>query len=234
MAKHIHIKEVTSTNDVAFEFAKKGAEHLTCVSADVQTKGRGRRGRVWSTVPHKSVAASFILKGYSGDFLPYAMSLAVLGTVQEFVPTAQIKWPNDILINGQKTSGILIEKHGQGESSFYIIGVGINVNRFEDAFFDESIGATSLEHYTTQKLESSDVLQHLQGYVAKWVEKNNVEVLKAYRKNCATIGSHVTWESDKQTLTGLAKHITDEGSLGIELDSGKIKEVLSGDIVSQK
>ncbi|MAI07847.1 MAG: biotin--[acetyl-CoA-carboxylase] ligase [Magnetococcales bacterium] len=234
MAKHIHFKEVTSTNDVAFDFAQKGAEHLTCITADVQTKGRGRRGRVWSTVPSKSIAASFVIKGEQSNLLPFITSLATLETIQNFVPEAVIKWPNDILIHGKKASGILIEKHGHGGSCFYIIGIGINVLKFDKNFFDETIEATALEFYSQKEISIKSVLTSLQSSLQEWLKMPDVEVLNSYRKKCVTIGSYVTWIGDRNTLTGLAKSVTDSGSLILELDDGTTKEILSGDIVAQK
>lgn len=234
MAKHLHFKEVTSTNDVAFDFAQKGGEHLTCVTADVQTKGRGRRGRVWSTIPFKSLASSFILKGEQSELLPFIASLAVLETIQKFVPEAVIKWPNDILINRQKTAGILIERYGQSADTFYIVGIGINVFKFEEGYFDESVNATTLEFFSKKTVSVEGVLKHLITALPKYLTMSDEEVLSIYRKKCVTIGSSVTWKGDKNTLTGLAKSVTNTGALILEQDDGTTVEILSGDIIAQK
>lgn len=233
MAKHIHFHEVTSTNDVAYELALKGAENLTAISADIQTKGRGRRGRVWSTIPSKSLAVSFVIREFKSDFLPYMASLAVLETIRSFIKKSVIKWPNDILIDDKKVSGILIERYTQGSGFFYIIGIGINVNIFDPNYFNETVHATSLEDHIKTPVEIKDVFEKLQKSLSKWLAVPTEGILSAYIENCATIGCHVTWQSDNQTLTGFAKGISNAGSLFLELESGETKEILSGDIISQ-
>jgi BirA family biotin operon repressor/biotin-[acetyl-CoA-carboxylase] ligase len=234
MAKHIHLHEVSSTNDMAYELALKGANHLTAVSSDIQTKGRGRRGNIWSTIPFKSVAASFVVRRSKSDLLPFSISLAVLKTVQTFVNHAVIKWPNDILIESQKVSGILIERYTQGEAFFYIVGIGINVNTFENDFFDKTVNATSLELHANQPLDVKHVFEKLQESIAQCLFMSSEDILSDYRKSCATIGSYVTWRNNNQILTGLVKNISDSGSLNIELENGEIQEILSGEIIAQK
>ncbi len=128
---------VTSTNDLALRWAGAGAPDLALVAANEQTAGRGREDRIWFTPPDSALAFSLVLrpqssKEYSNTQLYTALgALAVCETLNEAFPAvfpAQIKWPNDIVVNQRKLAGILAEAQWQGDQlQSVVIGVGINV-----------------------------------------------------------------------------------------------------------
>ncbi len=128
---------VTSTNDLALRWAEAGARDLALVAANEQTAGRGRQDRIWFTPPDSALAFSLVLrpqssKEYSNTQLYTALgALAVCETLNEAFPSvfpAQIKWPNDIVVNQRKLAGILAEAQWQGDQlQSVVIGVGINV-----------------------------------------------------------------------------------------------------------
>ncbi len=137
-------REVGSTNDLAKEFAEHRAPDGLVVTARNQTGGRGRRGRKWVSFPDKAAYLSVVLRPSwkAGD----ASWLGVLGAVSvaDAVETlgvqhVAIKWPNDILIEGRKIAGILVEPRvGEGRLDFAVIGIGINV-RQSDADWPEEL-----------------------------------------------------------------------------------------------
>src|SRR3954451_17739886 len=113
-----HHETIGSTNARARKLADKGASHGTLVTADEQTKGRGRHGRTWLTPPGVAIAASLVLREFD-DLLPLRAGLAVADVTG---PDALVKWPNDVWIGGRKVAGILVEARG-----WAVLGIGVNV-----------------------------------------------------------------------------------------------------------
>ncbi|RPI33704.1 MAG: biotin--[acetyl-CoA-carboxylase] ligase [Chloroflexota bacterium] len=123
-----------STNDEAASWASQNAPDLALVVANEQTSGRGRAGRTWYTHPGGSLAFSLVLHPPRGDayLLPRLTALGALAVCdalrKDFSLAAQIKWPNDVLVNRSKVAGVLAEVHWTGEElSALILGIGINV-----------------------------------------------------------------------------------------------------------
>jgi BirA family biotin operon repressor/biotin-[acetyl-CoA-carboxylase] ligase len=145
----ISYPSLPSTNDAAKREARKGAKEGTVIIAEEQTAGRGRIGRSWLS-PRGSVALSIILYPPLA-YLPCLIMVASLATANaiEQVTTlkAQLKWPNDVLINGKKVCGILVESDVKGNGVDYaVIGIGLNVNINLAAFPGIAPSATSLSH----------------------------------------------------------------------------------------
>ena len=115
-----HLATSARPTQRARELAEEGAAHGTLVTADEQTAGRGRQGRTWVTPPGVAIAASLILRDFD-DLLPLRAGLAVADVAG---PSALVKWPNDVWIDGRKVAGILVEARG---SEWAILGIGVNV-----------------------------------------------------------------------------------------------------------
>ena len=127
--------ETESTNDVARDWALAGAPEGAVVTAARQTRGRGRRERMWNSPLDAGLYASFILRpDWSAQDAP---NLAILGGMAAYralaragVPNLRVKWPNDVLANGKKISGVLVEPRlGADRIEFAVIGIGINVGQ---------------------------------------------------------------------------------------------------------
>jgi BirA family biotin operon repressor/biotin-[acetyl-CoA-carboxylase] ligase len=146
---HIY-RRVSSTNDVARERAAAGAPAGTVVIADVQTRGRGRRGRSWTTAPGAALLLSIVARPAhraAERVLSLRIGLAVARAIETVVPVAvTIKWPNDLEIGGRKLAGVLCEGSIEAERmAFMVIGVGINLERSDhDWTADVRERATSL------------------------------------------------------------------------------------------
>jgi BirA family biotin operon repressor/biotin-[acetyl-CoA-carboxylase] ligase len=146
---HIHVGETSSTNEMASE-ALKNAKVIegAMFSADVQTRGKGQRGRQWASLLGQNVLVSYVffpvfLKTNEQFSLIKAVSLAVKDVLDaNLIDKAEIKWPNDIYINGSKIAGILIESTMKGNfMGSSVIGIGVNVNQKQ---FGEVENATSV------------------------------------------------------------------------------------------
>jgi BirA family transcriptional regulator, biotin operon repressor / biotin---[acetyl-CoA-carboxylase] ligase len=125
---------VGSTNDLALDWARESALDGSLVLADAQTVGRGRGGRRWLTQPGSSLAMSLILRPNPAEAacLPRFTALPALGLIHALARMglrAELKWPNDVLLEGKKVAGVLVETAWQGEAlEALVVGMGVNVN----------------------------------------------------------------------------------------------------------
>ena len=129
------LAETASTNDVAREWALAGAPAGTFATAARQTRGRGRRERIWDSPANAGLYASFVLRpDWSAEQAPNLAILAGMAAFQALekagVKNLRIKWPNDVLANGRKICGVLVEPRlGAGRIEFAVVGIGINVGQ---------------------------------------------------------------------------------------------------------
>ena len=208
-----------STNDEALAWAAEGANDFSLVVADEQTQGRGRLNRKWFTPKGSALAFSLIL--HSSEALrPYlsrtvglaALSIAESCTINGLVP--QIKWPNDILLNGKKLAGILVESVWSGDDlDALVIGVGINVMSASLPPADLlQFPATSLESELGSEPKREEVLFSVLNALKHWRERMGTdEFIKAWDKQLAFRGQQV------QTFAGTDVPITGE-LLGLDSD----------------
>ena len=134
------LAETESTNDIARDWALQGAPEGSLVTAGRQTRGRGRRARVWESPPGTGLYASFVLR--PGWLAKKAPDLAIVAGMAAFhalekagVSGLRVKWPNDILAHGKKICGVLVEPRiGGGRIEFAVVGIGINVGQGADDF----------------------------------------------------------------------------------------------------
>lgn len=134
------LAETESTNDIARDWALQGALEGSLVTAGRQTRGRGRRARVWESPPGTGLYASFVLR--PGWLAKKAPDLAIVAGMAAFhalekagVSGLRVKWPNDILAHGKKICGVLVEPRiGGGRIEFAVVGIGINVGQGADDF----------------------------------------------------------------------------------------------------
>ncbi len=162
-SKIYSFKEVDSTNQVAMTLAEEGAPEGAVVVADRQLRGRGQRDRVWYSPPGVGIYLSVILKPSS--FLENIHQLSLLAAIAaaECIESATglktgVKWPNDVILNNGKVSGILVEAHWEAEIKHLILGIGVNVNHTKDMFLAQgvpeatSIAIESGQEYCREKL----------------------------------------------------------------------------------
>jgi BirA family biotin operon repressor/biotin-[acetyl-CoA-carboxylase] ligase len=214
----LHLRTTDSTNDRARALAAAGAPHGTVVTAAEQTAGRGRAGRKWSAPPGHALLMSLVLRSWP-RLLPLAAAVAVAEVAG---PQARIKWPNDVLVDGRKVAGILVE--GRPQEGWMVVGIGLNVAvRVEDLPPELHVTAAGLG------LEPRDVertLPRLLGALQLALALDPAALLAAWRARDALAGRHVSWAQG----AGTARGIDDEGRLIVELDDGGRAALESGEV----
>lgn len=170
----INFKEIDSTNERAHLLALQGFRDGTVITADRQTKGKGRRGNLWYS-PEGGLYCSIILKPdimiKDATLFEKFVGIAVWETVKNLVPQKpRLKAPNDILIKGKKVAGILIEAKGIKDSlNYLVIGIGINCWGDMDAFPSGlKIRVTTLSQEAKHLITPSETLDVLLAFMNKW------------------------------------------------------------------
>jgi len=224
----LYFDETDSTNSEAKR--KSHYPDKTVFIADVQTSGRGRRGRQWISGGGRGVWMSILLKpGKATDKIPQitlAAGLAVCRALKKFGIASGIKWPNDIVVNGKKICGILAEMcNGEGNEVCVIVGIGINVN-FES--FPEEIKnvATSVFLETNKKNSRCEiiaaVLEEFWKIYAEFLAGNSEKNIAEYKKECASLGKMVRVILPDDEFEAYASDINEKGEIVVEKDGEKI------------
>jgi len=232
--------EITSTNDVAKELARSGAEEGAVVVAEVQTHGKGRLGRSWLS-PKGGVWFSVILrpkvKAKEVFKITFLTAVAVARVVKElFKLDAEIEWPNDVLIDGKKVCGILTETNVHGEiADSVVIGVGINANVDVNTFpKDLSKMATSIVAEAKIEIDQERLLQALleemETYYVFFKEGKFDLILDEWKRLNRFFGASVEVLNFSEKFVGQALNVDKDGALIIRLADGSMRKVVSGDI----
>jgi BirA family biotin operon repressor/biotin-[acetyl-CoA-carboxylase] ligase len=209
----VHHRVTDSTNERAKELAATGAPGGTLVTADEQTAGRGRQGRVWTAPAGSALLLSLLLRDLDERhaLLPLAAAVAVCDAVPV---DASIKWPNDVWIDGRKLAGILVE--GRPQEGWAVLGVGVNVTT-ESFPADIVDTATSLGLAGVSATPES-VLAELLPALSRWLDAPDDEVLSAWRSRDALKGERVRWSDGE----GIAEGIDDSGALLVQTANGRV------------
>jgi BirA family biotin operon repressor/biotin-[acetyl-CoA-carboxylase] ligase len=216
---HVHHRATDSTNERAKQLAVGGAPHGTLVTADEQSAGRGRQGRVWTADPGHALLMSLLVGGLGKEdaLLPLVAAVAVAEACERTAGvTCAIKWPNDVWIDRRKVCGILVE--GRPQEGWAVLGIGLNVSTpsFPGELADT---ATSLELAAPPAPPREEVLDALLESLERWLAAPADQVLAAWRKRDALRGAEVAWNGGRGTAAG----ITDGGALRVETDAGTVE-----------
>jgi BirA family biotin operon repressor/biotin-[acetyl-CoA-carboxylase] ligase len=236
--------EVDSTNRVAFELARDGAAAGTVVVAESQTAGRGRLGRSFFSPPHRNLYASIVLRPRlaiaDAPTLVLAAAIAVAEAVARVLKQperVEIKWPNDVLIDGRKTSGILVETSAEGGAvAFAILGIGVNLNVGRDEFpaaFRDS--ATSVSAELSGPVDRAAFARSLFGILEDVLDTHQRSGFASLR------GRFDSWfrmpgrevevhGHGPGVLRGTALGIAADGSLRVQRSDGSVELVIAGDV----
>ena len=237
-----YFEECATTQTIAHELARKGAQDGTVVIAETQTNGKGRMSRPWESTKGKGIWMTVIIKP---DVLPHqapqftlvaAVSIvnAIKSLYSNFTPV--IKWPNDILINGLKCTGILTEMIAEMDRvQALLIGIGINVNQQRDDFPEDLHAiATSLSIEEKSTLNRAElvgkILNYLEKYSELYVTQGFSPIKKLWEEASGTIGKQIKATTLTEVLQGKAIGITEAGVLEIQLENGEIRSIYSADI----
>ena len=231
---HRHFAKTDSTNSRARELAAAGAPHGTVVTATEQTAGRGRQGRTWTAPPNKALLYSAILRPLEGRHttLPLAIPLAVSEAAEDLQPTlsCKVKWPNDVLVDGRKLAGVLIEARPQ--DGWAVIGIGLNLSisreefppelqdratsLFDPADLGRGRGSAGPSPLLSAGPPSPAPLAVLNRHIDRWVDAKPDEVLTAWRERDALLGREIEWDGG----SGVADGVDDRGYLVVVTPGG--------------
>lgn len=231
----IYHSSVTSTNDLARQEAQRGAAEGTVVVADEQVAGKGRLKRVWLS-PKGSIALSVILYPAIAQLPSLIMvaSLAVAHSIEAVTGLKpQLKWPNDILINGKKVVGILIENSVRGNAVNYaVIGIGININLKITDFPEIPPTATSLSDELGRDVSRLDLIRGLLVEMEKLYLPLSAgeSVYREWRDSLITLGKKVHVKSGKTDCQGIAESVASDGSLLLRHPDGSLTKIVAGDV----
>lgn len=234
--KIIYLKKVTSTNDYLRELASKGADSGTVVIARSQSAGKGRKGRSFYSPSEGGIYLSYLYrpdKDLDISIITPMVAVAVYNAILEVTGIdTDIKWVNDLLLNGKKVSGILTESNViNTENPFIVVGIGINVNTPYTVFIGElediatSLSIENNEIYDIDLL-SATVIEQLNLLFSDRLEN----IYQTYRKKCINIGKEVFFELNGEQRKGITKDIDEQYRLLVEVDGSTI--TLSSGIVS--
>jgi len=229
------LSETGSTNDDLLARARQGAPEQVLIT-DLQTAGRGRRGRIWDAPARSSILMSTLLRGRSpedGFWAVGALALAASQAVDAIVTSrCSLKWPNDVMLGDQadqkKVAGVL----AQVADDVVIVGIGINVNWPNEVPPALAERGTAVNRHTSGDVEvdraalTVDILRRAIGHL----DADAAELRAAWRMQCATIGQHVRIDREPDAIVGNAVDIGPDGALVIENDVGRTVHYM-GDVV---
>lgn len=233
-------RKVFSTNSIAKFLAGHDAEEGTVLISEIQTNARGRLGKKWEA-PDGGVWMSMILRPNVPParigLITLATGVAIAKSIRSLGLDAKIKWPNDILIHGDKMSGVLTEVNATfNEIDWIIVGIGIDSNiKLEDFSEDIRIGTTTLTEELPTKIDENELIAiFLNEFekVYKLYKDGEIEaILKDWRNLSDTIGKYVNITQTGGKITqGYVVGINNEGSLIIERQDGTLEKIISGEL----
>jgi len=232
--------KISSTNKKAFKYAESGEAEGTLLIADQQLAGKGRLGRNWHSPPKVGIFLSMILRpkvdATTASGLSLLLALALVEVLRKkYQQYAEIKWPNDIHINGRKIAGILTEVSTSGSQvKFVVIGIGINVNHQSDHFpadiKNKAVSLRMLTNNVTSRVELlQDLLLAFEEHYQDFIEDGLLKSIDKIRKYSSLLNHQITFNYQGSLVNGEAIDIDNLGRLlvktpdkDITLNSGEV------------
>ena len=228
----LYYPEVSSTMDTAKELARKDCPDFTVVVAGRQTRGRGRLRRQWLS-DDGGLYFTMVLRPDIPVLLSsrvnFLASLTLARVLRElFQIDAAVKWPNDILVDGHKISGMLSELEAETDRVLFIsIGMGINVNNDPSGV---EPGATSLKKITGREISKKMLLARFLAEFEERIKRADFEnVISEWKRYTVTLNRRVKIVTHKEVSEGLAVDVEQDGALILELADGTRKKIVYGD-----
>jgi BirA family transcriptional regulator, biotin operon repressor / biotin---[acetyl-CoA-carboxylase] ligase len=234
----ILLQEVTSTNDYLLKQSQESKANAICIT-EHQTAGRGQRGKTWSSEPN-DICFSLLwntplnLEQLSG--LSILTGIAIAESIQELSlnQPIQLKWPNDLFIEGKKTGGILIESTKNDTDTAIIIGIGINNNTQAP---DVDQPTTSLKNYTSSHISSRNIITSIINNLTKKLFQFNENKLENYINNWKEFDLNydktISIYTNQETHTGINLGVNKKGALILKNKNNELIEFFSGSIITE-
>jgi len=235
--RHIHHETIGSTNDEARRLAGKGEQGPLWITAGAQTAGRGRRGRAWVSPPG-NLMSTLLIKPERPVAecaqLSFVSALASSDAMAHFAPNAEVKvkWPNDVLADGRKISGILLESASAGgEPYFLAIGIGINLAHFPP---DTEFPATSLAALGVAIPSVPEALAQLASAFARWYDiwrgQGFAPIRDAWLARAANLGMRIRARLTNEEASGVFEGIDETGALILRETADRVRVIAAGEV----
>lgn len=233
LGRHVrYVRETTSTMDLARAAAAEGAPHGAIVLAEMQTAGRGRRGRGFFSPPGGSLYFTLTLRPSREAYgsLPLAVPLAVCRACEAEGVDARIKWPNDIWVGERKLCGMLIDGGTGPDGLIAYAGIGINVNA--DPTADPALRetATSLSRELAREVAREPLLARICDELEAAFALPEAELAAAYRERSLVLGRRIVVEETEGAYEARALDVAPDGALIVEREGGERLTVLAADV----
>lgn len=230
----ITYEQTTSTMDIAKRLISGNFKNGTVIFSEEQTQGKGRSGHSWFCPRYKGLLFTLLLKHtMQPDYLCLltgTIAVSITETIRETLQLpAEIKWPNDILINGKKVGGVLVELEKRSKKqSVFLVGIGINVNVTEKELPEQThLPATSLAIEKKTDIDRVQTARALLQDIDKWYlilkDEHFGYITERWKEFCTTIGKKLTIAGCGREYTGKVIDISHNGGLMLKLEDGEIK-----------
>lgn len=232
--KLIKLNAIDSTNDFLKKMSQdQQLENFTVVLAEIQNKGKGQQGAIWSSEPRKNLITSILISNTLSNIeslflLNISVALSIVKALKTLnIPSLSIKWPNDIMSENKKIAGILIEnlikENGKIES---IVGIGLNVNQTK---FEDLTKASSLKNITDKEFDIEDILNkiitELKINIEKLLLDQESHLWESYHKWLYKKGTPMTFENESgERFMGIIQGVNKNGKLEITLENDLVKQ----------
>jgi BirA family biotin operon repressor/biotin-[acetyl-CoA-carboxylase] ligase len=234
----IYFPSVGSTNDEARKLAEQGAAEGTLIRAGEQTAGRGRRGRGWQSPPGNLYLSLVLRPGKPAaeasqiGFVAAVALAEALGDVGIAGGRVRLKWPNDVLVDGAKVAGILIETSAAIGSApeWLVLGMGVNVAHAPaDTPYPAATLRTAMPALTVEAALEA-LAARLAGWYGRWLAQGFGPVRAAWLGRAVGLGAAIEVRLERQTLTGRFAALEEDGTLLLEQPDGDRRRISVGDV----
>ncbi len=232
---------INSTNDLARACASEGAPEGLLIIADEQSAGRGRMGRHWWSPPGSALLTSLLFRPAllpeRAQQLTMLCALAAADAVNELTAlSADLKWPNDLLIAGHKLAGLLTTSAIEGDSlDHVIVGMGLNVNTDWSDAPPLITPATSLRRELGRSVDRLALLvAYLDGVARRYTQLVQQSPYDEWASRLITLGQTITAHQGKQTVSGLAQGVDASGALLLRTAQGDVHRLFAADVSLKK
>lgn len=230
-----YYEKLSSTQDIAYSLALKGAPEGGVVVAQNQTQGRGRFKRKWVSPPGGIYLSCILKPKISLTQIPkitFLGSLAALYALKKISSLDfSLKWPNDIFLEGKKIAGVLCEIAAEADKlNFVILGLGLNINTKDLPSSATSLFLHTGKYYSKVRI-LKEVLKELDTLYLKAKKKGFSFIVKEWEKYCFILGKKVSLKTGEDLITGIAKGLNKDGYLLIKDNRGFLRRLFSGEVV---
>ena len=244
VGQHLYLfGEVESTNTVLRHLARSGAGEGTVVLAEGQRRGRGRAGQEWFSPSGVNLYASVLFRDRltpgEAPVFAFIAGLAVADAVKELGCSPAIKWPNDVLVDGKKVAGTLVECATRGDAvDFLVLGVGVNLNvdlaslraALGEAGADASSLSAIIGHEVDRSAFAASYLGHLDSWADRYRSEGAAPVLAAWRERDILTGRRVTVRGQATSFDGRVLGVDGGGRLVVQDTLGRQHTILTEEI----